>query len=562
MPKIISCKHYISKYLKIRDKRGRIIPFTLNTAQARLYDEIKRQRENGKPVRIIILKARQMGFSTCTGGVLFYFTAMRRLVNTVIVAHTTDASSKLFNMYQTFYRYLPDEIKPVIKSSNAKELSFDTDIKSTKVGLQSNIRLYSADTEGLGRGSTITNCHLSEVAFWSDKAMQENFTGLMQAVPNEPNTIVIIESTANGYNEFQRLWQQATEGKSGFTPLFFPWFEEPSYSIPVKDRKLFVSTLSEEEKRLKRKYHLTYEQLNWRRWCIETNCQGKEDIFKQEYPSNPDEAFLMSGTPFFNSRIVKQQFDYLNSLLPEDYTQGVGEFNVETLNERVIGFQWDENPEGPLTIYSKPEQGVPYVMGADTSGGGDFNVFYVVDNRNGRMVAKFRRDKIDEHDFVLQMYATAVYYNRALIAVEINYSTYPQRKLQELGYDNFYEREVFDDYTKMTVKKFGFKTMPSNRMDILNNLQLVLKEMPKNILDLDLLHEMSVFANDKNGKPVAPVGDHDDCVMAYAITMHARGQAPTVKRGDTSRIDDSISTYNEEGNVSESFMSYVSGGIW
>ncbi len=389
MPKIISCKHYISKYLKIRDKRGRIIPFTLNTAQTRLYDEIKRQRENGKPVRIIILKARQMGFSTCTGGVLFYFTAMRRLVNTVIVAHTTDASSKLFNMYQTFYRYLPDEIKPVIKSSNAKELSFDTDIKSTvahttdassklfnmyqtfyrylpdeikpvikssnakelsfdtdikstKVGLQSNIRLYSADTEGLGRGSTITNCHLSEVAFWSDKAMQENFTGLMQAVPNEPNTIVIIESTANGYNEFQRLWQQATEGKSGFTPLFFPWFEEPSYSIPVKDRKLFVSTLTEEEKRLKRKYHLTYEQLNWRRWCIETNCQGKEDIFKQEYPSNPDEAFLMSGTPFFNSRIVKQQFDYLNSLLPEDYTQGVGEFNVETLNERVIGFQWDK----------------------------------------------------------------------------------------------------------------------------------------------------------------------------------------------------------------------------
>lgn len=182
MPKIISCKHYISKYLKIRDKRGRIIPFTLNTAQTRLYDEIKRQRENGKPVRIIILKARQMGFSTCTGGVLFYFTAMRRLVNTVIVAHTTDASSKLFNMYQTFYRYLPDEIKPVIKSSNAKELSFDTDIKSTKVGLQSNIRLYSADTEGLGRGSTITNCHLSEVAFWSDKAMQENFTGLMQEI--------------------------------------------------------------------------------------------------------------------------------------------------------------------------------------------------------------------------------------------------------------------------------------------------------------------------------------------------------------------------------------------
>ena len=57
-------REYIESCLKIRTKSGAVVPFCLNAAQQKLYAVAKRQQDEGKPVRIIILKARQLGFST------------------------------------------------------------------------------------------------------------------------------------------------------------------------------------------------------------------------------------------------------------------------------------------------------------------------------------------------------------------------------------------------------------------------------------------------------------------------------------------------------------------
>ena len=138
--------------------------------------------------------------------------------------------------------------------------------------------------------------HISEYAFWPPNTKKSTLTGILQAVPNDPKTFVAIESTANGFDHFKELWDQAVAGESGFTPLFFAWYELPEYAMPYDGFEL-----TEEEKQLQAAYNLTLDQLTWRRWCIEANCSGDVDLFKQEYPSCPEEAFLMTGRPVFDN---------------------------------------------------------------------------------------------------------------------------------------------------------------------------------------------------------------------------------------------------------------------
>ena len=122
MKKNINTKKYIEEYVKIRDKNSKIIPLILNEPQLKYYNVIKSLKKQNKPVRIIILKARQMGFSTETEGIFFKETVTKPNVNTAIVAHKEDSTTNLFNMSKLMYNELPNEIKPEKKSSNAKEL--------------------------------------------------------------------------------------------------------------------------------------------------------------------------------------------------------------------------------------------------------------------------------------------------------------------------------------------------------------------------------------------------------------------------------------------------------
>ena len=108
----INTKKYIENFVKIRDKSGMIVDFKLNEPQQRLYDIIKKQKEEKKPVRIIILKARQMGFSTLTESILFKETATKFNINTGIIAHKEEATTNLFNMSKRIYDNLPQEMKP------------------------------------------------------------------------------------------------------------------------------------------------------------------------------------------------------------------------------------------------------------------------------------------------------------------------------------------------------------------------------------------------------------------------------------------------------------------
>ena len=191
-------KKYIENFLRIKTKQNRIEPLKLNSAQMRLYETIRKLQEEGKPIRIIILKSRQMGFSTLTEALIYYRTATKRNVNSFIITHKDEATTNLFNMSKLFQEKNP--ICPMLKNSNAKELIFENPTKNRKEkerqpGLKSRIKCATAGGKGVGRSDTLTNVHASELAFWPGDIGQ-TYAGLMQAVPNTAESMVIIESTA------------------------------------------------------------------------------------------------------------------------------------------------------------------------------------------------------------------------------------------------------------------------------------------------------------------------------------------------------------------------------
>ena len=503
---------YIENCLKIKTKSGTVVPFRLNDAQRKLYAVAKRQQDAGKPVRLIILKARQLGFSTLTEGLIFHACATRKNVNALIVAHREDATANLFRMSKLFYDELPAPVKPMLRASNAQELVFENPSKlrserEARPGLRSRIRCATAGGRGIGRSDTLQCVHLSEYAFWPDGAdgKASTLAGILQAVPSLPGTMVVIESTANGFEDFKERWDAAVAGENDFEPVFFAWFENPDYSMPVVPGTEWTP----EERDLKAAYRLTDEQLQWRRWCIANNCGGSLDMFRQEYPASPGEAFLHSGTGVFDNEQIVLRLERL----PEPAVRG----------EFTDG-EWTESETGAITLYELPEEGVPYVLGGDTAGeGSDYFTAIVIDNVSGRIAAKLRQ-KYSEPEYVRQICALGRFYNDALVAIETNFSTYPVMKLQEMEYPNQYSREREDTYTRQMKKSYGFRTDRQSRPRAIANLVEVFSSHPEWFSDRELLEEMLTFCYNEDHRPEALAGKHDDLVMGAAITYAVRHQ--------------------------------------
>ena len=514
----INTKKYIEKYVKIRDKSGKVIDLKLNEPQQKLYDIIKKQKEAGKPVRIIILKARQMGFSTLTESILFKETATKFNINTGIIAHKEEATTNLFNMSKRIYDNLPDSMKPEKKASNAKELIFDN---ADGTGLKSKIKCMTAGSDGIGRSDTFNNLHISELAFWGNNA-KDTMLGLMQSVPNLPNTIVIIESTANGYEFFKEIWDKAVKGENDFIPLFVGWHELKEYQMPYTGFEL-----TEEEKQLKETYNLTLEQLTWRRWCIANNCGGDVEQFKQEYPMNPHEAFMLSGSSVFDKNKLTLRLEQLKKPIK------TGFFIYDYDGTKITNIRWQNDPNGYINIYQVPHVSTEtkYCIGGDTAGdGSDYFTGHVLDARTGIQVAVLKH-QFDADQYTRQMYCLGKYYSskervpeEALIGIEANFDSFPIRELTRLGYQHQYVREKIDEYTGKTEKRFGFKTTSITRPTILSNLIQVVREHTETINDKDTLEELLTIIRNEKGRIEAPDGGHDDQMMGLAIAHEIRNQ--------------------------------------
>lgn len=197
---------YAPNQLFVKDKAGQIIPFKLNKAQLYAHAKLEEQKAKTGKVRAVILKGRQQGMSTYIGGRYFHKTVTRPGTLTFIFAHDSTGSNSLFGMVKTYYQRARDpRFLPTLGASNAKELLFP--------GLLSGYKVGTAGTgEGLGRGTTFQCVHWSEVAYSPN--CDDHAAGLMQTVPDMPDTEVILESTANGQNNyFHRICQKPCPGK-------------------------------------------------------------------------------------------------------------------------------------------------------------------------------------------------------------------------------------------------------------------------------------------------------------------------------------------------------------
>ena len=525
---ILNPKVYIPSFLKIRTKEGELKNFIPNQPQKKLRDTISELRANKKPVRIIILKARQMGFSTYTEADCFHQTVTNKMYNSTIIAHEEQASQNLYNMFKRYYENLPDALTPMRKRNNAKELLFENptadDIeKRRNPGLQSTVKVATAKNTATGRSQTINYLHASEVAFWDNP--KETFTGLLQCVPRTANSTVIMESTANGVGDyFYDMWQNAVAGKNQFIPLFFPWFDMLDYTIPFEseeEKKKFIEeveytfkdqegrTIYTEEKEIMMDHGVTYEQLNWRRWCIANNCGGDVDQFHQEYPCTPDEAFIASGRPRFNASVLKQ------------YRRNCEKGEVGRLEYSGSQVVFTPDVNGDVEIWKKPEKNKYYCIGADVAEGlitGDFSVGYVGDE-DFNICLRYR-NHIDPDLFGVELVKIAKYYNDAYIGCENNnHGLTTLKSIQAQEYWNIFFTKTYDKIADTISQKVGWSTNNNTKPLMINKMAEFIRNKWLGIKDSILIQECFTYVIDDKGATNAQEGCHDDTVMACAILL-------------------------------------------
>jgi len=256
----------------------------------------------------------------------------------------------------------------------------------------------------------------------------------------------------------------------------------------------------------------------------------EEAILTLEAFKDTDEYYYMvyclgqwgvTGKTVFNAKAVGERLAEIGKPLQ----RGLFEYTEAEDGIRITGEpRWVEDRSGPVRIYKKPEPGRPYVIGADTAGdGSDWFVAQVLDNITGEQVCTLRH-KYDEDTFAKQVYCLGRYYNDAMAAPEVNFSTYPTKLLGLMGYPRIYVREVEDDYTGRIKNAYGFQTNKLTRPVIIAELIRVMRDGLRLIHDEDTLMEMLTFVRNDKLRPEAEPGAHDDCIMALAIAFYVRPQ--------------------------------------
>jgi hypothetical protein len=530
---------FAEAYLNITPKVGGVVPFVLNEAQLKLESVIQEQRAKGKPVRIIILKARQMGMSTFSIGRMYEYTTTQPGVMSFLAAHDDDSTKDLFERARLMYDWAP--AKPMLRYSNKTELDFSNPKREdeTNRGLQSKIRIGTAGKTRLGRSKTLRYLHLSEVAFWDNA--KRVLLGLEQALPDDADTIEIIESTANGVGgEFYDRWKRCEDPKTAgdWVGVFFPWHEFPEYSRPldggvecpipacVVDQQAFL----EEERELTVRFSLTPEQVNWRRWAIVNKCGNSIEHFRQEYPSTPEEAFLTSGRPIFNREKLMYR---LRALQAEDLRRSV---STSTKGPRVVSgkvrrdagkVKFVADPNGPLAVYRFPEKGREYCIGGDPCKGAsdeasdpDFAEAHVYDRHTWEQVAVFR-DRIEATEFSKVLEMLGYLYGKALIVPEANDHGYTLCvRLEESMYPNLYIRQEMDVLGNLPKKKTGWENNRKTRPILIDAVDGAITENLAKFNDIETIRQCLTFVrNPKSGKAEHDKGCHDDAVMASGLAL-------------------------------------------
>lgn len=442
--KIQDPKFYLENFTKIKGKIPGLHPFILNDAQKDLFNTLKVDN------RVIILKARQLGFSSAATGWIYHKTITTPGTTSAIVGYNTDLTKELLDKVKTFYSTTPQDLRPTIQYNSKYELTFP------KIGSKI---LILPSTENVGRGYTLHNCLLTELAFWDKQ--EEKMTAIENSVPR--NGKIIVESTPNGVGDlYHKMW--VTE--NAYKKKEYGWWWG----------------YTEEE----------IEEIRGR--------MNDPRRFAQEYGLE----FLASGRPVFDQRSVHKQRENVLRL---------GDIHPET-KEAVFEY------EG-LRVYRKPEPGGMYVLGADVSEGvtgGDYSALTMFNRLTGEEVAFFR-GYIAPDKFGEMIDRWGRWYNNALAVVEVNnHGLTTVTILKQKLYPSLYFRPSrFDAVASAWSDKLGWKTTVMTRPLMIDDIGQALRDGTLIIHSKEILDEMNVFIYDKGNNMTAQEGFHDDGIFSLAV---------------------------------------------
>lgn len=374
-------------FLKIQDKQKRLVPFKWNGAQKHFHAN--------RTGRDLILKARQLGFSTLIQGEMFRRTVTNSRA-TITLAHDADTTTFLRLMADRFWEHCKfGELQPQRKYANASLTTYPEFDSTAAIATAGNLET--------GRGGTFTDFHGSEVAFWKDA--EKIISGAMQA----GNPDVILESTPNGaQGYFYECCMEALRGDGVWKLHFYPWWWDDAYRMPLgKGERL---EYDEEEKELAAKHKLTPEQIKWRRY----KRAELRDKFKQEYPEDPITCFLTSGNSYFGdaskcfysgSPSWQEGHDYVAGLdfgQTNDYTAMIV---IDKTEKRMVDLlhirrlEWREQRKRIYDVYKKWRC---RTMAAELNSIGSVNIEEL--SRSGLRIIPFETTNESKADMMSNLY--------------------------------------------------------------------------------------------------------------------------------------------------------------
>jgi len=449
-------KFYLENFCSVKTKEKGIQPFILNEAQKDFFNTLRRYN------RIMILKCRQLGFSTATTAFFYVDTIMRPGITTALIGYNSDMVTELLDKIKTFYRTTPANMRPTVQYDSKYQMSFPA--------MDSKI-LVLPNTKDVGRGYTLNNCLVTELSAWEDA--DEKFAGLMESIPVGGR--LVVESTPRGTgNLYHRMW--ASENEFVKKEYGWWWGRDIGYTEELMAQK--KRTMGE------------------RMWA-------------QEYGLE----FLSSGRGVFDASVIREL---------RHKQLKVGDVNEPILNSQICNIVRKE--EG-WVIYREVEPSGLYVLGADVSEGvegGDNSVATIWDRRTGEEVAMYR-GLIPPDRFGDMLDRWGRKYNNALMAVEVNnHGLTTITILKQKIYPTLYFRPTkFEALSAGTSDRIGWKTTKVTRPLMIDELAQALREGNLIIHSKEILDEMSVFVYNDAGDMQPQPGFKDDCIFSSGIAFQA-----------------------------------------
>lgn len=559
---------WAAMYVFIKQKGGgEDVHFRLNRPQRKLIMRFERRRLQGKPIRLILLKARQWGGSTATQIYMAWLQLVHKVgLNSLIVGHVKDASTEVKDMFDKLIKEYP--ISMLYEMGEAYN---ETEPKIVGVGQSGNIhripqrnckiKVGTAEKPNSARGGDYNLVHCTEVGLWvttDGKTPEQIVRSACSGILLKPYTMIVYESTANGTgNFFQREYDAAKAGKSQFESLFIAWFEIEQYALALDDEVKFATWLwenrdnenanSDREESGRYLWWLweqgaTLEAINW--YILERSKYTDHGDMASEYPSDDVEAFVHSGARVFDKYHVEKFKKACKAprWIGDVYADG------DEGEEALVNLRFSEDRQGLLWVWAKPdvdgdeEVTDRYLVVVDIGGRGkksDWSVIVVFDRLNqmegGKPVVVAQwYGHIDMDRLAWKAAQIAAYYDNAYLVIESNtlethdkerqvdgdMSGYILNQIKDI-YPNLYARKQSDEEIKeQAPKKYGFHTNVATKPKIISTLVKVIRDHLYVERDERCLDEYLCYEKKKNGAFGAITGKHDDLLMTRAIGLH------------------------------------------